>query len=65
VAPLRRRGQLHGAKFMLSELRGAAFKDHVLREVRKRIKKPFPHIIALAPDGNRYGWDSDADIDGP
>jgi hypothetical protein len=59
------RGQLHGAKFMLSELRGAVFKDHVLHEVRKRIKKPFPHTVALAPDGNRYGWDSDADMDGP
>lgn len=59
------RGQLHGAKFMLSELRGAAFKDRVLREVRKRIKKPFPHTVALASDGKRYGWDSDADMDGP
>ena len=59
------RGQLHGAKFMLSELRGAVFKDRVLHEVRKRIKKPFPHTVALAPDGKRYGWDSDADMDGP
>ncbi|HTW86497.1 MAG TPA: hypothetical protein VMD75_00700 [Candidatus Binataceae bacterium] len=59
------RGHLAGAKFMLGELRGAVFKDIVLHEVRKRIKKPFPHTIPLAPDGNRYGWDSDADIDGP
>ena len=59
------RGQLHGAKWMLSELRGASFKYWVLDEARKRIKKPFPHTIALAPDGNRYGWDSDADMDGP
>jgi len=57
------RGRLHGAKFILSDLPGAAFKDHVLHEVRKRIKKPFPHSISLAPDGNRYGWDSDADVD--
>ncbi len=59
------RGQLHGAKWMLSALRGASFKDWALNEARKRIKKPFPHTIALAPDGNRYGWDSDADMDGP
>ena len=59
------RGQLHGAKWILSELLGAAFKDRILLEVRRRIKKPFPHTVSLAPDGNRYGWDSDADIDGP
>jgi hypothetical protein len=59
------RGQLHGAKWMLAELRGTRTKDRVCREVRKRTEKPFPHIVPLAPDGKRYGFDSDADVDGP
>jgi hypothetical protein len=59
------RGQLHGAKWMLDQLRGARIKDRVCQEVRKRTEKPFPHIVPLAPDGKRYGFDSDADVDGP
>jgi hypothetical protein len=59
------RGQLHGAKWMLAELRGARTKDRVCQEVRKRTGRPFPHIVPLAPDGKRYGFDSDADVDGP
>ncbi len=39
--------------------------EHTGTDRRKRIKKPFPHTVALAPDGKRYGWDSDADMDGP
>jgi hypothetical protein len=57
------RGQLHGAKWMLAELRGNAIKDRVCHEVRKRTGKPFPHIVPLAPDGKRYGFDLDADLD--
>jgi hypothetical protein len=56
---------LHGAKWMLAELRGTRIKDRVCREVRKRTEKPFPYIVPLAPDGKRYGFDSDADVDGP
>lgn len=59
------RGQLHGAKWMLAELRGARVKDQACHEVRRRTGKPFPHIVPLAPDGKRYGFDSDADVDGP
>jgi hypothetical protein len=58
------RGQLHGAKWMLAELRGSRVKSRVCDEVRKRTGRPFPHIVPLAPDGKRYGFDSDADIDG-
>jgi len=59
------RGQLHGAKWMLAELRGTRMKDQASQEVRRRTGKPFPHIVPLAPDGKRYGFDSDADVDGP
>ena len=58
------RGQLHGAKWMLAELRGSNVKGRVCDEIRKRTGRPFPHIVPLAPDGKRYGFDSDADLDG-
>ena len=58
------RGQLHGAKWMLAELRGPRVKGRVCDEVRKRTGRPFPHIVPLGPDGKRYGFDSDADLDG-
>jgi hypothetical protein len=58
------RGQLQGAKWMLVELRGSKTKDRVCHDVRKRTGRPFPHIVPLAPDGKRYGFDLDADLDG-
>lgn len=58
------RGQLHGAKWMLAELHGSGVKGRVCDEVRRRSGRPFPHILPLAPDGKRYGFDSDADSDG-
>jgi hypothetical protein len=53
------RGGLWGAKWMLAALLGSGAKDDVLCTVRKRVG-PIPHIVGLAADGNRYGWDSDA-----
>jgi hypothetical protein len=59
------RGMLNGAKSMLSELRGQATKEQVLNEARRRIAKPFPSALPLAEDGNRYGWDIEAEAGSP
>ncbi len=59
------RGMLHGAKSMLAELRGQAIKERVLNEARRRIARPFPSALPLAEDGNRYGWDIDAEAGSP
>jgi len=59
------RGMLNGAKSMLSELRGQATKEQVLNEARRRIAKPLPSALPLAEDGNRYGWDIEAEAGSP
>jgi hypothetical protein len=59
------RGMLNGAKSMLAELSGKAIKEQVVGEVRKRVGKPIPSVLALAEDGNRYGWDLEADPGSP
>lgn len=55
------RGMLGGAKSMLGGLRGQGAKEWVLGEVRKRVGKPLPSVVPLAGDGNRYGWDAEAE----
>jgi hypothetical protein len=59
------RGMLNGAKSMLAELRGQATKQQVLNEARRSIARPFPTALPLAEDGNRYGWDIDAEAGSP
>jgi len=59
------RGMLNGAKSMLAELRGQATKEQVLKEARRRIAKPLPSALPLAEDGNRYGWDVEAEAGSP
>jgi hypothetical protein len=59
------RGMLNGAKSTLAELLGHAIKDQILNEARKRVGKPFPSALALAEDGNRYGWDIEAEAGSP
>jgi hypothetical protein len=54
------RGGFHGAKWVVAALLGKREKDAILREIRRETGKPIPHIVGLAEDGNRYGWDSDA-----
>lgn len=54
------RGQLHGAKWMLSTLMGDHVTQGVLDEYRTRSGNRIPHVVGLAPDGNRYGFDIDA-----
>jgi hypothetical protein len=55
-----RRGQLHATKYLLTTFFGERTKDLILQTVRERTGLPIPHIVPLDPDGNRYGWDSDA-----
>lgn len=59
------RGMLNGAKSMLAELRGHATKEQVLNEARRGIARPFPSALPLAEDGNRYGWDIEAEAGSP
>jgi predicted transcriptional regulator len=55
-----RRGQLHATKALLATFFGERIKDLILEKVRKATGLPIPHIVPLSPDGNRYGFDSDA-----
>jgi hypothetical protein len=59
------RGMPNGAKSMLAELRGQATKERVLNEARSCIARPFPSALPLAEDGNRYGWDIEAEAGSP
>jgi hypothetical protein len=59
------RGMLNGAKSMLAELRDQAIKEQVLNEARRRVGRPFPNALRLAEDGNRYGWDIEAEAGSP
>jgi hypothetical protein len=56
---------LNGAKSMLAELRDQAIKEQVLNEARRRVGRPFPNALRLAEDGNRYGWDIEAEAGSP
>jgi hypothetical protein len=59
------RGMFNGAKSMLGGLRGHGAKQWVLGDFRGRVGKPLPSVIALAADGNRYGWDAEAEAGSP
>lgn len=54
------RGHLHATKALLAIFVGKRTKDRTLQTVREKTGLPIPHIVPLDPDGNRYGWDSDA-----
>ena len=54
------RGELHAVKWMAALFLGEHGKAEILEEIRRRTKLPIPHIVPLAADGNRYGFDSDA-----
>lgn len=45
---------------MVSALLGDRAKDEILSEIRRETGKPIPHIVGIARDGQRYGWDSNA-----
>lgn len=54
------RGELHDTKWLLGLFCGQHVREEVLARVRQRTGLPMPHIVPLAPDGNRYGYDVDA-----
>ena len=54
------RGELHAVKWMAALFLGEHEKAAILERIRRRTNLPIPHIVPLAPDGNRYGFDSDA-----
>ena len=54
------RGELHATKWVAAIFLGERAKDGLLDAVRKKTGLPIPHIVPLASDGNRYGFDMDA-----
>jgi hypothetical protein len=56
------RGLMSGARWMLSAFFGDRATRWVNQQVKQRTHLPMPHVIALAEDGNRYGFDSEADL---
>jgi hypothetical protein len=56
------RGLMNGARWMLSAFFGDRAMRWVNQQVKQRTHLPMPHVVALAEDGNRYGFDSEADI---
>jgi hypothetical protein len=54
------RGELHATKWVAALFLGERAKDGLLDAVRKKTGLPIPHIVPLASDGNRYGFDIDA-----
>ncbi len=56
------RGLMGGARWILGAFFGKRTIRWVNQQVRKRTNLPMPHTIPLAPDGNRYGIDSEADF---
>jgi predicted transcriptional regulator len=56
------RGAMSGARAMLGAFFGKRAIRWVNSQVRQRTKLPMPHVVPAAEDGNRYGFDSEADI---
>jgi hypothetical protein len=55
------RGLMNGARWMLSAFFGDRAMRWVNQQVKQRTHLPMPHVVAIAEDGNRYGFDSEAD----
>lgn len=56
------RGAMAGARSVISAFFGNRAMRWVNQRVRARTKLPIPHTIPLQDDGNRYGFDSEADF---
>jgi hypothetical protein len=56
------RGIMSGARWMIGAFFGRRAVRWVNTEVKQRTKLPMPHVVPLAADGNRYGFDSEADV---
>lgn len=58
------RGAMAGARSMLAAFFGKRAIRWVNRQVRARTGSPMPHVVPLSEDGNRYGFDTEADVYG-
>ncbi|MGO8759444.1 MAG: hypothetical protein ACLQG3_15095 [Terracidiphilus sp.] len=56
------RGQLHGARWMLSAFFGDRAARRANRMACKKTGLPMPHVLPLQPDGQRYGFDMEAEF---
>lgn len=56
------RGAMAGARSMLAAFFGKRAVRWVNQRVRERTKLPIPHVVPMQDDGNRYGFDSEADM---
>ena len=56
------RGLLSGARWMLESFFGKRAVRWVDQQARSRTNLPIPHVVPLDRDGNRYGFDSEADL---
>ena len=56
------RGLMAGARWIIGAFFGKRAIRWVNHQVRQKTNLPMPHTIAVAPDGNRYGFDSEADF---
>lgn len=56
------RGVMAGARDIIAAFFGKRAIRWVNHKVRERTKLPMPHVIPLSEDGNRYGFDSEADF---
>lgn len=55
------RGAMGGARSMLAAFFGKRAIRWVNHQVRQRTGLPMPGVVPLSEDGNRYGFDSEAD----
>lgn len=56
------RGVMSGARWMLAEFFGKRSVHWVNQQVKRKTKLPMPHVVPMHSDGNRYGFDSEADL---
>lgn len=56
------RGAMGGARSMLAAFFGKRAIRWVDQQVRQRTGLPMPTVIPLSEDGNRYGFDTEADV---
>jgi hypothetical protein len=55
------RGAMIGARWMLTAFFGKRAMRWVNQRVREKTKLPMAHVIPMDHDGNRYGFDGEAD----
>ena len=56
------RGAMSGARSMLMAFFNKRAMRWVNQKVRERTRLSMPHVVPMQDDGNRYGFDSEADL---